>query len=261
MELFNHSLSSVLFWLILVGETGHWWHSHFITFPFDPIDMHARHPQNCWYCHASVHSPILDTLDIIMQSLERFKIRHNLCSLPFWCCVRCTRFWYSYSMSGRFSCPSVTRKCSNGGGVLGWWGPRHSSGLGQWHPGFLVAESVESASSVSWWWQAATFLQQPLSGNPVSWNSKCIRMNNVSIICIPRRLNRGIKKQKKHHFTPRFNEVERGVYWFHFVRPSVSPSVCPSVRLWTESCPLHNISRIHFIFTHLIKQLQKVCHV
>ena len=40
-------------------------------------------------------------------------------------------------------------------------------------------------------------------------------------------------------------------------------SVCPSVRLWTESCLLcifHNTSWIHFIFTHLIKQLQKVCH-
>ena len=36
----------------------------------------------------------------------------------------------------------------------------------------------------------------------------------------------------------------------------VSP--CPSVRLWTESCPLcifNNTHRIHFIFTHLIKQL------
>ena len=32
------------------------------------------------------------------------------------------------------------------------------------------------------------------------------------------------------HYTLRFNEVERGVYWFHLVRPSV--------RLWTESCPL-----------------------
>ena len=37
-----------------------------------------------------------------------------------------------------------------------------------------------------------------------------------------------------------------------------------SVRLWTESCPLciFNITRqIHFIFAHLIKQLQKVCGV
>ena len=51
-----------------------------------------------------------------------------------------------------------------------------------------------------------------------------------------------------------------GVYWFHVVRPSV----CSSIRLWTEWCLLcnfHNTSRIHFIFTHLIKQLQKVCHV
>ena len=43
----------------------------------------------------------------------------------------------------------------------------------------------------------------------------------------------------------------RGVYWFHLVRPS-GP-------LWTDSCPLcifHNIHGIHFIFTHLIKQLQ-----
>ena len=36
------------------------------------------------------------------------------------------------------------------------------------------------------------------------------------------------------------------------------------VRLWTESCPLcifNNTRRIHFIFAHLIKQLQKVCCV
>ena len=55
-----------------------------------------------------------------------------------------------------------------------------------------------------------------------------------------------------HHYTPRFNEVERGVYWYHLVR------------LWTESWPLcifNNIHRIHFIFAHPIKQLQKVCRV
>ena len=62
------------------------------------------------------------------------------------------------------------------------------------------------------------------------------------------------------YYTLRFNEVERGVYWYHLVRLSVRPSV----RLWTESCPLHifkNTHRIHFIFAHLIKQLQKVCRV
>ena len=44
----------------------------------------------------------------------------------------------------------------------------------------------------------------------------------------------------------------------------ITLSVCPSVRLWTESCPLcifNNTHRIHFIFAHLIKQLQKVCRV
>ena len=59
---------------------------------------------------------------------------------------------------------------------------------------------------------------------------------------------------------PRFNEVERGAYWFHLVRLSI----CLSVRLWTESCPVcifKNTRRIHFIFAHLIRQLQKVCHV
>ena len=48
------------------------------------------------------------------------------------------------------------------------------------------------------------------------------------------------------------------------VCPSARPSVCPSVRLWTESCPLcifNNTHRIYFTFAHLIKQLQKVCPV
>ena len=31
------------------------------------------------------------------------------------------------------------------------------------------------------------------------------------------------------YYTPRFNEVDRGVYWYHLVRLSVRPSVCPSV--------------------------------
>ena len=62
------------------------------------------------------------------------------------------------------------------------------------------------------------------------------------------------------YYTPCFNKVERGVYWFHLVHLSVRLSI----RLWMESCPLcilHNTSWIHFIFTHLIKKLQKVCHV
>ena len=34
------------------------------------------------------------------------------------------------------------------------------------------------------------------------------------------------------------NIISWGVYWFHLVRLSVHRSVHPSVRLWTESCPL-----------------------
>ena len=53
------------------------------------------------------------------------------------------------------------------------------------------------------------------------------------------------------YYIPCFNEVEKGVYWFHLVRLSIYPSVC----LWTESCLLcifNNTCWIHFIFTHLI---------
>ena len=65
-------------------------------------------------------------------------------------------------------------------------------------------------------------------------------------------------------------EINEGLKVLHrkytiFIPPlqrSLLVSPCPSVRLWTESCPLYifnNTYRIHFIFAHLIKQLQKVC--
>ena len=44
----------------------------------------------------------------------------------------------------------------------------------------------------------------------------------------------------------------------------IGPSIRSSVCLWTESCPLcifHKTSQIHFIFTHLINQLQEVWHI
>ena len=58
-------------------------------------------------------------------------------------------------------------------------------------------------------------------------------------------------------YTLHFNEVERGVYWFHLV----SLSVCPSVDRIVSALYLQQYSSIHFIFAHLIKQLQKVCRV
>ena len=49
-----------------------------------------------------------------------------------------------------------------------------------------------------------------------------------------------------------------------YIKYAIQMFVCLSVRMWTESCLLCNFydtSHIHFIFTHLIKQLQKVCHM
>ena len=51
-----------------------------------------------------------------------------------------------------------------------------------------------------------------------------------------------------------------GVYWFHSVRPSVRLSVRPS-RIPCPLCSVYSFGWIHFIFIHLIKQLQKVCRV
>ena len=50
--------------------------------------------------------------------------------------------------------------------------------------------------------------------------------------------------------------------WNGGILVSLCPSVHPSVHLWTELCQLCIFNRtcqIHFIFTHLIKQLQKGC--
>ena len=47
-----------------------------------------------------------------------------------------------------------------------------------------------------------------------------------------------------------------GIYWFH----SVCPSVCP-YRIPCPLCSAYSFSWIHFIFIHLIKQLQEVCWV
>ena len=51
------------------------------------------------------------------------------------------------------------------------------------------------------------------------------------------------------------HKVVRGVYWFHSSRPSVRPTSC------VRSVAPNSSGWIHFIFIHLIKQLQKVCHV
>ena len=65
------------------------------------------------------------------------------------------------------------------------------------------------------------------------------------------------------NYTPASMKLKGGYTGFTLsVCLSIHPSVRPSVSLWTESCPLcifHDTSRFHFIFTHLINQLQKLC--
>ena len=54
--------------------------------------------------------------------------------------------------------------------------------------------------------------------------------------------------------TPASTKLKGGYTGFTLsICPSVHPSVCPSVRLWTELCPLcifNNTCQIHFIFAH-----------
>ena len=52
---------------------------------------------------------------------------------------------------------------------------------------------------------------------------------------------------KKSYYTPRFNEVERGVYWFHVIPPSVHPSVSGQNRFRSVSSTIlaGSISYLH----------------
>ena len=60
----------------------------------------------------------------------------------------------------------------------------------------------------------------------------------------------------------------KGTFYYNLgstqVEGGILVSSCPSVRLWTESCPLcifYNTRWVNLIFAHLIKQLQKVCRM
>ena len=50
-------------------------------------------------------------------------------------------------------------------------------------------------------------------------------------------------------YTPRFNEVERGVYWYHLVRLSVCLSVCGQncVRSVSSTILIRSISYLHIL--------------
>ena len=44
-------------------------------------------------------------------------------------------------------------------------------------------------------------------------------------LCLYSRVSLYCRMSLNNYYTPRFNEVERGVYWYHLVRLSVCPSV------------------------------------
>ena len=69
-------------------------------------------------------------------------------------------------------------------------------------------------------------------------------------------------------YTPASTKLKGGILVLPCpsVCPSVRPSGCPSVRLWTESCPLcifNNTRRIHFLFAHLTNNFRRcvACNV
>ena len=61
------------------------------------------------------------------------------------------------------------------------------------------------------------------------------------------------------NYTPRFNEVDRGVYWYHLVRLSVRPSVRLSVcgqnrvRSVSSTILIGSISYLHILWSNLRK--------
>ena len=57
------------------------------------------------------------------------------------------------------------------------------------------------------------------------------------------------------YYTPRTTKL-LGVYWFYSAHPSARPS-----RILCPFCSAYRSLWIHFIFIHLITQLQKVCCV
>ena len=72
----------------------------------------------------------------------------------------------------------------------------------------------------------------------------------------------GMVLQNHGNYTPRTTKLLEGGggYWFHSVRLSVRLSVRP-YHIPCPLCSTYSSSWIHFIFIHLIKQLQRVCRV
>ena len=69
------------------------------------------------------------------------------------------------------------------------------------------------------------------------------------LFCLGKLLNQQLSCQlveiSWHHYTPRFNEVERGVYWYHLVRLSVCGQ--HRVRSVSSTILIRSISYLHIL--------------
>ena len=95
--------------------------------------------------------------------------------------------------------------------------------------------------------------------------SPCTKINQIHVLtniqCLWESAVRFLLTWFKRSLTPAFHYTPEqqscwGVYWFHSVCPSIRPS-----RILCLLCSAYSSGWIHFIFTHLIKQPQKVCRV
>ena len=89
------------------------------------------------------------------------------------------------------------------------------------------------------------------------------KLAGANSITVPR-LAKGQFEITKYLLVCGYTPAQRncwGVYWFHSVRPSIPPPVRPSVRHPVSALQHLQFGLDNFIFIHLIRQLQKVCHV
>ena len=114
-----------------------------------------------------------------------------------------------------------------------------------------------------WWNKTQLYLLLQMSNYPAVYHDRakfCYSVSNSFVCCLQQNLT--CLAFELLSLYPLLNEVEGGHTGFTLsVCPSERPSVRLFVHLWTVSCPLcifYNTRQIHLIFTHLIKQLQKV---
>ena len=123
-----------------------------------------------------------------------------------------------------------------------------------WKFWFFSDDSYTETEMLSFWWNFNHWLHRKLS----FWQLSVQPVMKISSKWRHFCFSVGIQMTVADYYTLHFNKVERGGYTGFTL--SVCQNVRLSVRPWTESYPLCisiNTRWIHFIFTHLIKQLRR----